>query len=587
MNFIIEYIEEYFNDAMDIQLQVKNIVTFEYQYFLKDSISFRGDIYDENSNKLGQIITYYHNSILYRNENIGSTRSSPISLTSNYSNILYKNSTYNDIIFSYSYFKDILKNGLVKRIEIRSFSFNEITVQFPILLQKLSSELSNTFNVRQTNGLNDKKNESLKSIKKVAKNSSMPVYLSKNNTYLYNGLFKDNELHHDFNFKIESLLNIIEQVITHDNMDILLFIIIDEMLFTAFNGLRDKGFKYAFSNEMLLKFFNAIHDIEQNDNDLFKNIKKKLKYVFLTETAKRIDFIPEINDDESIVYLNSIIDYEIITMNFYYKEVYKIENIFRILSVLFDSKRYLLRKLFIKENNFEYTFSLSNLYENTVKDIIRKILVPQILCDFYELFHKSKYKNFFRRHEWVQCTINFTDIYKFKGSFKKFEEIDQINIIKDAFFKKKLENIPYNHLIRQRNRNENYTSIELDKWVKDLFNYLTGKSKTEFNVVKDNSDSSFLSSKMITQIILYYINIFFININIKKEIYLILKEFEEAERQKNSFAEFTMIVPTFVNGKIFTSHTQNVNAYMWISVIEPKIQNTSHQNNKELKKKFI
>lgn len=251
-NFLINFIETYFWDSNNIKLKVKRKIKYKYHYFIKNSICFTGDIY-HNSSKIGQIISYYHNSIFFRNENIGSGRCSPLGLNINQTNILDKNSDMASMLASYLFSNNILKHGITRRIEIRAFKFNCLTIEFPILLKKACKILIEKFKNRKVcDELTFKSDKTSEKI--VHPNSVLSVYIPRDTNINFNlNLFSNNIFHLNFEKKIDSLLKLYEKSITKDYMDVCLQVVIEEVLFIAFNGLRSTGLQYSFEITLLEK----------------------------------------------------------------------------------------------------------------------------------------------------------------------------------------------------------------------------------------------------------------------------------------------------------------------------------------------
>lgn len=276
--FIINYIENYFHD-LKINLVLKKKVKFQYHYFIENSTCLRGDIF-YNNQKIVQLITYYHNSLLYRNQTIGKTRIAPKGLFPAHANILVKNSTAINIIPSYSYFSGILKNGLIRRIELRAFQFNELTVKFPILLQNLNKILFIIFNERKTNERNIYESNN-RSEEIVPPSGFLRLFMSRETNINFNYmLLKNNGFDNNFKCKIKSLIKIYEKSTSNENFDIILQIIIEELFFIAFNGLRNVGIKYSLSNRLLEILLKVVINLDYQLSNICFHIERELKIEF-------------------------------------------------------------------------------------------------------------------------------------------------------------------------------------------------------------------------------------------------------------------------------------------------------------------
>ena len=575
--FIINYIENYFHD-LKINLVLKKKVKFQYHYFIENSTCLRGDIF-YNNQKIGQLITYYHNSLLYRNQTIGKTRIAPKGLYPAHANILVKNSTAINIIPSYSYFSGILKNGLIRRIELRAFQFNELTVKFPILLQNLNKILFIIFNERKTNERNIYESNN-RSEEIVPPSGFLRLFMSRETNINFNYmLLKNNGFDNNFKCKIKSLIKIYEKSTSNENFDIILQIIIEELFFIAFNGLRNVGIKYSLSNRLLEILLKVVINLDYQLSNICFHIERELKIEFNKFFFNEINLLfNEIEDAEDEINLNSFIGYNMVVQNFLFKEVYHLETVYRILGILINTNYSILNLLLEKESNIQPSnlISIDDLIYKLFEKIVTKVFFNQILCDLFAHFNKYATNQNTYRREWKEQKLKFSRMFKLTCSIKKFENFSEIQLMKQAFFNKQIGQLPHDHIYRQRNRNNHKKSIRLIDWVKDLVSYLSGKIDNVVAIL--DNDSKFLSSKMMFSIITYYSTLFKVDINIENIITKTIKSLEEKNRnvENSNTDRFSMILPEFVDNQIVPKHSQGRRAFIWVNVENLEINNNNY-----------
>ena len=564
IKFMIVFIENYFLKSFNVKLVIKNKIRYRYHYYIENSNCFRGDLY-LNSNKIGQVITYYNNSIYYRNDNIGISRISPLGLSTFQVNEIDKNSDITNMLTSYSFHNNVLQNGLVRRLEIRAFQFNKLTIQFPVLLEDLCVELIDKFMNRKKEA-QEIYNKDITSEKVVPKTGFLPLFLSKERNENFNCmLLKNNFIYHNFKEKTNTILKLYENSITELYVDVTLQIILEEILFISYNGLRNIGVKYSFSNSIIESFFKVIIELDYRDSFICEKMNKRLKVELNNIVKNKLNSLEK--DENDNIFMENIIEYNMVPINFMFKEIYSIESAFRILCILSESNCSLLNLVLEKE--FILDEDVDDLSSDDViyiffENVVKKILFNQIFSDIY--VHFSGYDCNFEifRHEWKEYNVKFANLFKFKLSVKKFAEISQIEEIKLAIFNKRLNSLPYKHVMRQRERKHNVKEIKLSDWVDKLFFYLSFKNE---NIELSNTDRNikFLSSKMMLNIINYYCNLLDVNINIKnifyeKLIQLVLK-YRNLSRSMGS-NKFEMIVPEIQEDKFIPTHTQGIQGFL-------------------------
>lgn len=573
-HFIVQFIENYFVDTLDVLLKVKKVTNYFYHYLSPGSVCFTGDVFNENI-KIGQIISYYHNSINYRNETIGNSRSAPRGISAQYANLLEKNSSFTDIIASYTFNSKILDNGIIRRIEIRAFKFNHVTVEFPTLLKDLCFELKKKFIDRKLKDkhkfINNRKSKEI-----TPKDGFMNIFVNNDNnerSFGYNLIFS-NYLQKIFYNKVNTLIYLMEKSVTTNNVDMLLFIIIEEVLFVSFNGMRSKGVKYSFSHALLELFVLKIFKLDYLEKNLADAFEKELKKIFIDENIKIMENLNiEINGEALLI--SKVIDYNMIVGNFMFKEVYALENTFRILCILKNDHNYLLEQVIEKQPLICDRANDVLIFETVIKDIIMKVIMKQVICDFFELFRKHESISNNYRHEWIVVKIKLTEFYIINCFYKKYEDIDAYNIILEAMFNENIKVLPYSHMIRKRKRNTNCVSVLINDWINELYDFLIGRYS--INPSLDNAEisdveRSFISSRMMMNILIHYLNIFKMNIDIKRVIIDYFNKMEVKFNKNNN--NFNMIVPEFKFCKLSPLHSQDLNGFMWIKLVSNSNERT-------------
>ena len=549
VNYLIQYIENYQLDTDDVFLEVKAKTYFTNHYYIEESNTFRGDIFFEN-NKIGQILMYYHNTLIYRNEIIGDGRISPLGLNINQADIINKNSARVVVTNFYKTYKDSLKNGLIKRIEIRAFQFNDISLKFPLILSNLVNNLSKRFNERMINKFNMFIGDD-RSLRIIAPSSCLPVFFSKNfiNSTLNDQILLFNSFNHlNFQSIIKMLTDILEKSISIINFDLVIYLIMEEIIFIGFNGFRKTGLKYSFSKNLIEKLLNCIFGLDITNVNSSFNIIRDLKSIFYEANKIRIN---SFKIDSNRINLNKMIDYSMINVNFMFKEVYSIENAYRILCIITQTNSTLLTSILKIFNNHMGSDIIVNhetlIYKFTSK-IIELILIPQLLC---EMFHYFSYAEKKVKHEWMSIDIPVLTFASITCCFKKKLNTPQLEIIKAAVLDGKFNNCPNFHFIRQNNRKQRSTVISISSYIDQLYSILTDNSSL---IQKNNDKPLFQSTKMILNIILFYTKKFSLSYNCKQMIQKKIITMYKKEKQilfsneRDMMSKCTLYFPEIVEG---------------------------------------
>ena len=567
VNYLINYIENYFFSTDDIFLKIKLKTNFTNHYLIDDSNCFRGDIFCSNK-RIGQILMYYHNTSIYRNEIIGNGRISPLGLNLIQSETIKKNSSRDVVTNFYKIYKDSLQNGLIKRIEIRLFSFNEITLKFPLLLCNIVNNLSKRFNERMLNEFNMFISDN-RSLRLLAPSSCLPVFFDNDfiNTNLNDKISLFNSYYHyNFQYKVKILTDMLEKSISLINFDLVSFIIIEEILFIAYNGFRKTGLKYSFSKKLITKLLNFVIAMDFKNSNYSIDIIRELKTIFYNENKK---IIGSYNFDTERISLNKVVNYTMINDNFMFKEVYSIENAYRILSIITQTKHTLLNEIIEKFNShFSTNIVVSEdvlLYKFTSK-IIELILIPQLYCELYQFF---SFYNKKEKHEWVSVSVPVLSFASIICCFKKQIDIPQHEIIKEAIYDGKFHNCPNNHFIRENNRKQRSSKISISNYIDILYNLLSDNCIIQ----KINEKPLFQSSKMILNVILFYIKKFSVGLNCKQILQKKILSTYVKEKQllvlsnKIETLDYTLFFPELVDGNLNYLHNKGKNGFMWVTVI--------------------
>ena len=564
VNYLISYIENYFISTNEIFLKIKVKTNFTNHYLIEDSNCFRGDIFCSNE-KIGQILMYYHNTSIYRNEIIGNGRISPLGLNLNQSEIIKNNSARDTVTNFYKIYKDSLQNGLIKRIEIRLFSFNEITLQFPLILCNLVNNLSKRFNDRMINEF-DMFITDNRSLRLLVPSSCLPAFFN-NDSHLNDKISLFNSYYHyNFQYKVKVLTDMLDNSISHINFDLVSFIIIEEILFIGYNGFRKTGFKYSFSKKLLTELLNFVISIDFKNRNSSMNIIRDLKLIFYNENKK---IISSYNLDGEKISLNKVIDYSMINDNFLFKEIYSIETAYRILSIITQTNNTLLNEIIDKFNSYMSTDIVVDnevlIYKFTSK-IIELILIPQLYCELYQFFSFNDKKE---KHEWIPVIIPVLSFGYFTCFYKKQIEVPQEDIIKQAIYNGKFCSCPNNHFIRENNRKQRSSKISISNYVDLLYNILSDNCIIQ----KINEKPLFQSSKMILNIILFYIKKFSISINCKQILMKKILSTYMKEKQtlllttEKEILNYTLYFPELVDGNLNYLHNKGKNGYMWVTIV--------------------
>ena len=588
VTYLIQYIENYFLDTDNIFLEIKVKTNFTNHYFIDESNCFRGDIFYEN-NKIGQILMYYHNSLMYRNEIVGDGRISPLGLNINQAETLNKNSARVTVTNLYKTYKHSLKNGLIKRIEIREFQFNEISLKFPLILCNLVNNMSKRFNERMLNNFNmficDNRSQRI-----IAPSSCLPVFFSNNflNSTMNDKILLFNSFNH-FNFlsKIKILTDMLEKSISIINFDLVIYIIMEEMLFIGYNGFRKTGLKYSFSKSLIEKLLKRIIDLDITNVNSSINVIRDLKSIFYEENKTKIK---SYKIDSARINLNKIIDYSIINVNFMFKEVYSVENAYRILCIITQSKNTLLTSILNKFNEHMSTDVTADdetlIYKFTSK-IIEFILIPQLFCEFFHFFSFSEKE----KHEWVSVSIPVLSFASITCCFKKKLNTPQLEIIKAAIYDGKFSNCPNIHFIRQNNRKQRSKLVSISNYIDLLYSTLTDNSSL---IQKNNEKPLFQSTKMILNIILFYTKKYSLTCNCKQMIQnKILKLYKKDNQihysNENDFmSNFKLYFPEIVEGGLHYLHNKGENGFMWVTLIpDDKMKKPNYANLSKIRLDII